>query len=99
MCCCYYQLFQSNLYFLWIKGLFFSGRIQKRICDLRSYGFFTYQNNGRSEKGSFTKTTACPGAPRDAKKREKKQTDPRGEDKKEKQHKLGMNIRNVDISV
>ena len=33
------------------------------------------------------------------KKRKKKQTDPWGEDKKEKQHKLGMNIRNVDISV
>ena len=33
------------------------------------------------------------------KKEKKKQTDPRGEDKKEKQHKLGMNIRNVDISV
>ena len=33
------------------------------------------------------------------KKEKKNETDPRGEDKKEKQHKLGMNIRNVDISV
>ena len=29
----------------------------------------------------------------------KKQTDPHGEDKKKKQHKLGMSIRNVYISV
>ena len=48
--------------------------------------------NGRSEKGSFTMTTACPRAPRGKK---KQQTDPHGEDKKKKQHKLGMNIRNV----
>ena len=48
--------------------------------------------NGRSEKGSFTMTTAC--APREKKKLQQ-QTDPHGEDKKKKQHKLGMNIRNV----
>ena len=30
-----------------------------------------YQNNGRSEKGSFTMTKACPCAPRDEKKRKK----------------------------
>ena len=42
-------------------------------------------------------TRACP---RDEKSRGKKQqTDPRGEDKKEKQHKLRMNIRNEYISV
>ena len=46
----------------------FFGRIQKRICDLRSYGFFTTKKNGRSEKGSFTMTTACPRAPREKKK-------------------------------
>ena len=39
-------------------------------------------------------TTACPRAPCDEKNRGKKQqTDPRGEEKKEKQHKLRMNIR------
>ena len=36
---------------LWVR---FFGRIQKRISDLRSYGFFTTKKNGRSEKGSFT---------------------------------------------
>ena len=41
--------------------------------------------NGKSGKGSFTMTTACPHAPRNEKKRGKKQTDPRVEDKKEKQ--------------
>ena len=36
----------------WVR---FFGRIQKRISDLRSYGFFTTKKkNGRSEKGSFT---------------------------------------------
>ena len=51
--------------------------------------------NGSSEKGSFTKTTAYPGSPRDAEKRGKKKqtTDPRGEEKKKKQHKIRMNIR------
>ena len=46
-------------------------------------------------------TTECLNALRDEKNRGKKQqqTDPRGEDKKEKQHKLCMNIRNVYISV
>ena len=39
-------------------------------------------------------TTACPRAPRGKK---KQQTDPRVKDKKKKQHKLRMNIRNVDI--
>ena len=55
-----------------------------------------YQKNGRSEKGSFTMTTACPRTPRGKK---NKQTDPYGEDKKKKQHELRMNIRNVYISV
>ena len=42
--------------------------------------------DGRSEKGSFTMTTACPHAPVCEKNRGKKQqTDPRDEDKKEKQ--------------
>ena len=47
-------------------------------------------------------TTACPRAPRVEKTedREKQQTDVLGgEGKKEKQHKLRMNIRNVCISV
>ena len=45
-------------------------------------------------------TTACRRAPRDKNTREnKQQTDPRGEDKKEKQNKLRMNIRNAYILV
>ena len=45
-------------------------------------------------------TTASPRALRDEKNRGKKQqTDPRGEEKKEKQHKLRMNIQNLYISV
>ena len=42
----------------------------------------------RSEKESFTTTTAWPRAPSDEENRgeTKKQTDPCGEDKKEKQH-------------
>ena len=45
-------------------------------------------------------TTVFPRAPRDEKNRENKhQTDPRGEDKKEKQHKLRTKIRNAYISV
>ena len=68
-----------------LKAAFF-GRIQKRICDLRSYGFFNTkktENDHRVENNRGGK----------------QQTDPRGEDKKEKQHKLPMNIRNVCISV
>ena len=42
--------------------------------------------NGRSEKGSFTMTTACPRAPREKKKKQPQQNDPHGEDKKKKQH-------------
>ena len=45
-------------------------------------------------------TTASRRAPRYKKTREnKQQTDPRGEDKKEKQNKLRMNIRNAYILV
>ena len=36
-------------------------------------------------------TTVCPRAPR-GKKKQKQQTDPHGEDKKKKQHKLRLNI-------
>ena len=56
--------------------------------------------NGRSEKESFTMTTACPRVPREKKKKkQQQQTDPHGEDKKKKQHKPGMNIRNAYISI
>ena len=41
-------------------------------------------------------TTACPRTPHGKK---EQQTDPHSEDKKKKQHKLGMNIQNVFISV
>ena len=54
--------------------------------------------NERSEKGSFTKTTTYPRSPRDEENGGKKQqTNPRGEDKKKKQHKIRMNIPNVYI--
>ena len=49
-----------------------------------------HQKNGRSEKGSFTMTTACPRTLRGKKKQQ--QTDPHGEDKKKEQHQLQMNI-------
>ena len=55
-----------------------------------------YPKNRRSEKGSFTTTTACSRTPRGKK---KQQTDPHSEDKKKKQHKLGTNIRIVYILV
>ena len=68
-----------------IIGTFF-GRIQKRICDPRSYGFFTTKKNRKiRKKKSFTTTEACPRAPRDEKNKGKKQQiDRRSEDKKEK---------------
>ena len=45
-------------------------------------------------------TTASPRVLRDEKNRGKKrQTDPRGEEKNEKQHKLRMNMQNLYISV
>ena len=44
-------------------------------------------------------TTACPRTPRGKKKKQQQQTDPHSEDKRKKQHKLGMNIQNVYISV
>ena len=64
---------------LWVR-LF--RRIQKRICDLRSYGFFTtkktedpkkdhLQDNGMSTCSSWEK-------------KQQQQTDPHGEDKKKK---------------
>ena len=41
-------------------------------------------------------TTASPLAPGEKiKKKQQQQSDPHGEDKRKKQHKLGMNIRNV----
>ena len=43
-------------------------------------------------------TTARPCAPR-GKKKKQQQTDPHGEDKKKKQHKLRMDIRNAYVSV
>ena len=40
----------------------FFGRIQKRIRDLA--WILRQQKNGKSEKGSFTMTKACPRSPR-----------------------------------
>ena len=47
-----------------------------------------YYDNGMSSCSSWKKKT-----------KQQEQTDLHGEDKKKKQHKLGMNIRNVYISV
>ena len=71
--------------------------------------------NKRSEKGLFTKTTAYPRSPRDDENGGKKQqTNPRGEDKKKKQHRIGkkyffqilspkkaqiMNLKNPDLNL
>ena len=44
------------------------GRIQKRICDLRSYGFFTTKTETEDQKKDHLPwTTACPLALRDEK--------------------------------
>ena len=59
---------------------------------------FSPPKNKRSEKGLFTKTTAYPRSPRDNENGGKKQqTNPRGEDKKKKQHRIRMNIPYVYI--
>ena len=54
------------------------------------------KKRGDPKKGSFTMTATCPCALREKKKQQ--QNDPRGDDKKEKQYKLLMKIRNVYIS-
>ena len=49
-------------------------KIQKRICDLRSYVFFkTKTETEDQKKDDLPWTTACPLAPRDEKNRGKKQ--------------------------
>ena len=73
----------------------FFGRIQKRIFDLRSYGFFTTHKTEDPKKDHLPwqrhVLVLLVG---------KKKTDThRGKYKKKKQHKLGMNIRNVYILV
>ena len=74
----------------------FSGRTQKRICDLRSYGFFPTKKPEDPKKDHLPwqqyVLVLLVG-------KKKQQTDPHGEDKKKKQHELQMNIRNVYISV
>ena len=55
-------LFEKNVILKSDSQAAFFGRIQKRICDLISYGFLTTKKNGRSDKGSFTMTTECPRA-------------------------------------
>ena len=72
------------------KGAFFWEN-PKTDLGFQIIWILPYQNNGRSEKNlSYTMTTACSPATRDEKNRggKKQQTDPRGEDNKEKQHKL-----------
>ena len=71
----------------------FSGRTQKRICDLRSYGFFTTQKKGKIRKRIIYHDNGMSSYSSWEKKQQ--QTDPHGEGKKKKQHKL----RNGYISV
>ena len=70
----------------------FSGRTQKRICDLRSYGFFTTKKTEDPKKDHLPwqrhVLVLLVG-------KKQQQTDPHGEGKKKKQHKL----RNGYISV
>ena len=74
----------------------FSGRTQKRICDLMQIiRILHYPQKTEDPKKDHLQwqrhvLVLLVG---------KKQTDPHGEDKKKKQHELQMNIRNVYISV
>ena len=91
----YNQSASSNHALLITMGVFFGGE-SKNGDVIQIIWILHYQKNGRSQKGSFTLTTASPRAPRGKK---IQQTDPYGKDKKKTQHKLPMNIRNVYISV
>ena len=53
------------------RRLRFFGKIQKRIRDLKSYGFFDHYQKTEDPKGSFTMRMGCPRAPRDEKNRGK----------------------------
>ena len=80
----------------------FSERTQKRICDLRSYGFFTTKKTEDPKKDNFPwqqYVLVLLMAKKTKQQQQQQQTDPHSEDKKKKQHELQMNIRNVYISV
>ena len=62
------------------EGCVFGGEFKNGFV-ISNHMDSSLQKNERSEKGSFTMTTACPHV----------------EDKKKKHNKLRMNIRNVDI--
>ena len=87
VCCPNYKS-NSRGAFLWEKP--------KTDCDLGSYGFFTTKKTEDPKKDHIPwqrhVLVLLMG-------KNKKQTDPHGEDKKKKQHELQMNIRNVYISV
>ena len=83
------------------KGAF-SGKTQKRICDLRLYGFFTTKKTEDPKKDNFPwqqYVLVLLMAKKTKQQQQQQQTDPHSEDKKKKQHELQMNIRNVYISV
>ena len=77
----------------------FFWRIHKRICDVRSYGFFTTKKTEDPKKDRllWQRHVLVLLKWKKKQKKQQQQTDPHGEDKKKKQHKLGMNIRNVYI--
>ena len=78
----------------------FFGRIQKRTFDLRSYGFFTTKKTEDPKKDHLPWQRHVLVLLVGKKQKNKKKTDThRGKDKKKKQHKLGMNTRNVYILV
>ena len=67
-CCCFFFSLCTTL------DVRVRGRIQKRICDLRSYGFFTTKTETEDpKKDHLPWTKACPLAPSDEKNRGKKQ--------------------------
>ena len=69
----------------------FFGRIQKRICDLdHTDSSLPKKKPEDPEKDHLPWQRTYPRATSETKK--KQQTDPHGEDKKKKQHKLWMNI-------
>ena len=76
----------------------FFGRIQKRICDLRSYVFFTTKRTEDPKKYHLPwGAKVCPRAPRGKKKNNKLiQT---AKTRRRKSNKLRMNKRNVYISI
>ena len=85
--------------FIFKQAAFF--RIQKRICDLRSYGFITTEKTEDPKKDHLPgqQHVLVPLVMRKNRRKKQQTADPLGEDKREKEQKLLINIRNLYISV